>query len=124
MYYIAHFPEGVFGGNVIGTISGYGYAHNLWLDTFDEAGLLPLMLLFLITVQSIAKAIQVASRSDEFEQSITLSFLVILLAQFFVEPVMQGSPLLFMAFAFFCGLIDRESNRLAKADTRLENNGN
>lgn len=124
MYYIAHFPEGVFGGNVIGAISGYGYAHNLWLDTFDEAGLLPLMLLFLITVQSIAKAIQVASRSDEFEQSITLSFLVILLAQFFVEPVMQGSPLLFMAFAFFCGLIDRESNRLAKADTRLENNGN
>ena len=122
LYYIAHFSEGIFGGNVIGSTSGYGYAHNLWLDTFDEAGLLPLLLLLLIAVQSIAKTIQVASRSDEFEQSILLSFLIILMIQFFVEPVMQGSPLLFMVFAYFCGLIDRQSNRLAKKVTRLENN--
>ncbi|WP_296059661.1 hypothetical protein [uncultured Ellagibacter sp.] len=122
LYYIAHFSEGILGGNVIGTTSGYGYAHNLWLDTFDEAGLLPLVLLVLITVQSIAKTIQVASRSDVFEQSIILSFLIILMTQFFVEPIMQGSPLLFMAFAYFCGLFDRESNRLTKANTRLENN--
>lgn len=123
LYYIEHFSEGVFGGNVIGSTSGYGYAHNLWLDTFDEAGLLPFFLLLLITVQGIAKVFKVASNSDGFNQSILICFLVILMIQFFVEPVMQGSPLLFMAFAFFCGLVDRQSIRLSKTVTRLEKNG-
>ena len=124
LYYIAHLSEGAFGGNVIGITSGYGYAHNLWLDVYDEAGLLPLLLLLLITVQSVVKTIRVALCSDEFEQSIFLSFLVITISQFLVEPVMQGSPLLFMAFAYFCGVIDWRSNRLPKTVKRLESHEN
>lgn len=121
LYYIEHLPEGVFGGNVIGSSSGYGYAHNLWLDTYDEAGLLPLLLLLLITVQSAAKTIRVASRSNGFEQSVYLSFFIILMVQFFIEPVMQGSPLLFMAFSYFCGLIDQQLTRFSGMATGLEN---
>lgn len=124
LYYITHLAEGAFGGNVIGTTSGYGYAHNLWLDLYDEAGLLPLLLLLLITVQGVAKTIRVALRSDEFDQSIFLSFISITMFQFLVEPVMQGSPLLFMAFAYFCGVIDWQSNRLPETVKRLESHEN
>lgn len=106
VYYASHFSQGIFGGNKISISSGYGYAHNLWLDVFDQAGFIPFLLLLVLSCSSVAQGIRTAFSANRYEGLYAASFYVIYIAQFFIEPILQGSPFFFISFVFITGLFN------------------
>lgn len=106
VYYASHFSQGIFGGNKISISSGYGYAHNLWLDVFDQAGLIPFVLLLVLSFSSAIQGLRTAFSVNRYEGLYATSFYVIYFAQFFIEPILQGSPFFFISFVFITGLFN------------------
>ena len=106
VYYASHFSQGIFGGNKISISSGYGYAHNLWLDVFDQAGLIPYVLLLVLSFSSAIQGLRTAFSVNRYEGLYATSFYVIYFAQFFIEPILQGSPYFFISFVFITGLFN------------------
>lgn len=106
VYYASHFSQGIFGGNKISISSGYGYAHNLWLDVFDQAGLIPFLMLLVLSFSSVAQGIRTAFSVSRYEGLYAASFFVIYFSQFFIEPILQGSPYFFISFVFITGLFN------------------
>lgn len=106
VYYASHFSQGIFGGNKISISSGYGYAHNLWLDVFDQAGFIPFLLLLVLSCSSVAQGIRTAFSANSYEGLYAASFYVTYFAQFFIEPILQGSPFFFISFVFITGLFN------------------
>lgn len=109
VYYASHFNQGIFGGNRISISSGYGYAHNLWLDVFDQAGFIPFLLLLVLSCSSVAQGIRTAFSANRYEGLYAASFYVTYFVQFFIEPVLQGSPYFFISFVFITGLFNSQS---------------
>lgn len=106
VYYASHFNQGIFGGNRISISSGYGYAHNLWLDVFDQAGFIPFLLLLMLSCSSVVRGLRTAFLTNRYEGLYAASFYVIYIAQFFIEPILQGSPFFFISFVFITGLFN------------------
>ena len=116
--YIRQMPGYLWGGTklrneVVGT-----YAHDLWLDIFDEAGILTLTALLAYTIGAFGRIWKVRKVFDvsEGEATCLISYAVILLAQFFVEPIWQGAPMLFCSFVLVDGMFARF---LAGASARM-----
>ena len=100
------YSQDIFGGNKISISSGYGYAHNLWLDVFDQAGFIPFLLLLVLSCSSVAQGIRTAFSANSYEGLYAASFYVTYFAQFFIEPILQGSPFFFISFVFITGLFN------------------
>ena len=91
------------------------YAHNMWLDCARVAGLVPLLLLLLITVLYIRSMWRVYKlRIDDSGYN---EIMVIMGAALFVymnvEPILEGAPLIFAFFAVFLGILRGHTNGLA-----------
>lgn len=99
----------LFGGNNIRDKLGAGYAHELWLDTYDTAGLIPFIILVIITIHSIKSVYKIIKRKGlPFEiRGMILSFLTVSLAAFFVEPIIEGCPMVFFSFCYIQGILDK-----------------
>lgn len=98
-----------FGGSNIRTALHIGYAHELWLDIFDMVGIVPYVLLVGYTFAAIARAIRVF-RTNGLKTGtyvIVGTLYLIMLVQFFIEPVIYGSPKLVIAFCLIDGLVAR-----------------
>lgn len=81
--------------------SNIRYAHNLWFDCARVAGILPFILLVLLTYR-YAKDLYLINRSRKISLLLKLSIIISSLAILTVcllEPVLEGIP---MIFAFFC----------------------
>ena len=104
--YLLKYP---FGGNHISKDLNVGYAHDLWLDTFDDAGLLTLLCLLAYTISSAFRFIKYAKEySSSFEEKVLFFlFPVVLMAAFFVEPILRGCPMVFFMYCFMDGMICR-----------------
>lgn len=85
----------------------YGYAHDLWLDGYDEYGVLGLALLLAITVTGIYNLLRLLRRTDysrTFKFTVTCVYAAILL-EFCVEPILQGMAWLFACYCLINGCI-------------------
>lgn len=109
MIYYKNMSVYLFGGNHIRNNLGMNYAHELWLDTYDTAGLMPFVILWIFTIHSIKTSYKiVVSRKLPFEvRGLVLSFITVSLASFFVEPVIEGCPMVFFSFCYILGILDR-----------------
>lgn len=86
-----------------------GYAHDIFLDTYDEAGvfaLLGMVFYILISVYHMFKCISDDTLSFGFRQ-IVLCVYVICYIEFMVEPILQGMPWLFASFCLIDGYVSR-----------------
>lgn len=87
-------PEHLWGGQEIHDILGI-QVHDLWMDTYDYAGIIPFALLvthsimFVVTFVKVLKSKRV---SNDFKLFISSLFFAITL-QLFLEPIMSGSSL-------------------------------
>ena len=100
------------GGKVSSEIVGSyeytgGYAHDLWLDMFDEAGILALVALVIYTIASIYRIVAVRNDSRVLpdEKIALVCYAITVFAQFCVEPIWQGSPMLFLSFVLIDGMM-------------------
>lgn len=83
------------------------YAHELWLDIFDDAGLLPLVAVAFYSLTALRRLNKVRKHVClTVEERVTiLCYTVVIFAQFFVEPIWQGVPILLCCFVLIDGMI-------------------
>lgn len=100
IYIITHFFDHTSGGGYFNNL--IGECHNVWLDVYDYAGLIPFVLFVILSVDVIWSALKLlkANRCKE---------IIVLVASMFVaflfEPVIRSVPNLFILYFFAVGLI-------------------
>lgn len=117
LLFITHFSTGILGGARLRN-SGIGYAHDIILDTFDEAGLVAFvaMVVFLIRSGRVFWRFMKLSKIQMASKQIVMSLYIAQLLQFIVEPVLQGAPWMFAMFCFQSGMLGVFLKLQARAD--------
>lgn len=85
----------------------FGYAHDLLLDAYDEYGFLSMIFLLLILGFGIYNLICFCKNKDislSFRLSVLCVYITIL-CEFFVEPILEGLPWLFVCYCLLNGCI-------------------
>lgn len=85
----------------------FGYAHDLLLDAYDEYGFLSIIFLLLILGFGIYNLI-VFCKNKDISISCRLSFLCVyitILCEFYIEPILEGLPWLFVCYCLLNGCI-------------------
>lgn len=118
--YLQDFGKSFWGGLHLRPL--YGYAHDILLDTYDEAGILALIAMLVFLISSVIRMFScIANKMLKFEtKQWILGIYVAILVQFMVEPVLQGIPWMFMLFCFIHGMVTGLDKRY-KGETRLIN---
>ena len=119
--FIKNFSRGIFGGAHLRN-SDIGYAHDIILDTFDEAGIVAFfaMIVFLIRRGIAFRRFMKRTKVRLVSRQILLGLYAALLLQFMVEPILQGAPWLFTLFCFHSGMLTVFFRLKARDDAALE----
>ena len=104
LLYLQHFVEYPFGGGHLQNM--YGYAHDIFLDTFDMYGIVALAIIALFIVFSFAQFLRfVRNKKHSFDlRRIILCIYISAYVIFLVEPI-QGIPWVFSSFCIVHGAI-------------------
>lgn len=96
-----------------GNITVVNYAHNLFLDIAKYTGIIPAVGLFLWSIAEIVKHFfyTLGNFSDEWD-AILFSMATGFMITFFLEPVLDGLPIIFGAFCYLCGVMKGRRNRM------------
>lgn len=118
-YYITHFWNYLWGGKHMN--AQVGFAHDLLLDCYDEAGIfatIPLLIIVFTSVKSIVRLVQAKCFSVQ-NRILLLSFYFCVYIQFFMEPILASTRWLFAGFCLVNGCVNatvkvwiNESNKL------------
>jgi O-antigen ligase len=90
------------------------YAHNMWLDCARVSGIVPLLLLLLITVlyaRSMWRMYKQPTDNSSYRDVIVIIGIA-LFVYMNVEPILEGCPLLFAFFVIFLGILRGKTNRV------------
>lgn len=112
--YLSNLYNYPFGGNNIK--NQIGYAHNLWLDTYDSAGVFPTLFLIMFVLSvllNVFKLLKSKYINNEFKV-LLIGVYSALISQFMVEPILEGVPWLFILFCIISGMTDQYLNVLKK----------
>lgn len=112
--YIKNIFNYPFGGNHLRNDLGIGYAHDIWLDTFDDAGILTMILMLAYTIGSVFRFFRYAKYNNEdiVEKTTFYTFPIVMMAAFFVEPIMSGAPIVFFMYCFMDGLVSKKQKEM------------
>ena len=107
IFYIENFSRSFWGGINLRPICGY--AHDIFLDSYDEAGIFALIAIIAFSISVVMRLIRcITSKTLKFEtQQLILGMYVAILAQFMIEPIIQGMPWMFILFCFIHGMVTR-----------------
>lgn len=105
MKYLDNFSKSMWGG--VHLRPYYGYAHDILLDTYDEAGIIALIAMILFLISAVMRLFScMKNRNLKFEtQQWILPLYVAVLVQFMIEPILQGLSWLFILFCFVHGMV-------------------
>lgn len=97
----------------LGNITVVHYAHNLFLDIAKYTGIIPALGLLLWSLSETTKQFSYtrSNSSDEWDAilfSMTIGFMI----AFFLEPVLEGLPIIFSAFCYLCGVMKGRRDRI------------
>jgi len=105
LFYLKNFGDGIFGG--LHLRKQTGYAHDIFLDTYDEAGIFALAAMILFVINSIKTFVRFI-KNELYSlptRQIVFGLFVATYFQFIMEPILQGAPRLFLMFCFISGMI-------------------
>ena len=107
--YISMMFENLWGGRKILNKVGL-YAHELWLDIFDAAGIIPFILMWVATIQvTIANILYIKNKNVPIQNKILLCGVTTSITiQFFFEPVLTGCRVLLFAYFLICGMTRKQ----------------
>lgn len=105
-YYLTHMWDYWWGGKHMN--AQVGFAHDLLLDCYDEAGILAAILLLIIVISSVRNLVRVARmHCFSYQNTIMiLSFYFCVFIQFFMEPILAGSRWLLAGFCLVNGCVN------------------
>lgn len=89
--HLKHFTEFLWGGSKIKEIVG-NYAHDIWLDCFDAAGIIAFIVIIIYSIFLIIKFINILKNKNvEIQFKILISCIFIcMFVQFSIEPIMEA----------------------------------
>lgn len=102
-------PQHLWGGQEIRNILDI-QIHDLWMDTFDYAGIIPFVLLVIHSLMFI-KTIKDIIKSKKISNSFKLFVLVLFIAvtiQLFLEPIMSGSSLFIIIVIIIEAILEKK----------------
>ena len=110
--YLLVFP---FGGSRIRATVG-AHAHDLYLDTYDEAGIFAFLSITLIVIYFIRNNVRLLkSNHFTFEtKAFILALFVTLNIEFLIEPILAGMPWLLACFCIIYGATSRLTDKTNK----------
>ena len=122
--FLQNFGKSIWGGVHLRPL--YGYAHDILLDTYDEAGILALIAVLMFLISAVRRLIScLKNRTLKFEtQQWILGMYIAILVQFTAEPVIQGIPWMFMLFCFIHGMVTQLDKTSRRRATELNQNKN
>lgn len=97
-----------FGGGHIFEAVG-GSSHELWLDIGDKGGIISYTLFLFYSISSVIRATKLL-KHDAMSNEVKIlyfSAIIVLNIQFFLEPIITGSPILLMIYCMIDGCIWR-----------------
>ncbi len=112
LLYLKNFFKYPFGGTNNHAIVDH-YAHDLYLDGYDQYGIFAFLAILAFVISSLVrlfKFLRIPQTSFQAKQLVLCTY-VALNIQFFLEPIMQGMPFLFVAYCLIDGAV---SNYLSK----------
>lgn len=95
-------------------LTGYYQVHNFWLDIGRVAGIIPFLLLLIPTISSIKIAMQLFYIRNKIFIAFLLGLYVSIFAAIFMEPAMEGLPIIVYYFIFVCGIMNGYYRRIKK----------
>lgn len=100
MLYLKYLLEYPLGGQKIHGIVGH-YAHDLYLDTYDEAGVFAFVFIVIIVVQSLFALLRLlkSKRCSYNTKQMALCVMLCLNMEFWIEPILAGFDWM---IAFYC----------------------
>ena len=108
LYYIEHFLDSMLGGGHIRASFGHS-AHDLYLDTYDEAGIFALVSVGAYILMSLNRVWRcIRSTKISFEtRLLVLSVYSVVNVQFWLEPIMRGIPWLLATYCLIDGAVNK-----------------
>ncbi len=107
--YLEHLLDYPFGGNHM--LKEFGrYAHDIWLDVYDTAGAPTMLLMLAYTLTSALRFVRYAASPlcQDSHKALFYLFPAIMLASFFVEPILSGAPMVLFMYCYMDGTISRK----------------
>ena len=106
IFYLKNMFKSLWGGQKLKALYGL-HAHDLYFDTFDQAGIFALVGIISYVILSIVRLIKVL-RSEIVSSNMKLVLLCIYITihlQFWLEPIIQGVPVLFVSYCIMDGAV-------------------
>lgn len=106
MEFLKQMPVHLFGGGNIRRSVGR-HAHDVLLDTYDEASVFAFLAVIALLWDSISKLIRLIKCPQIMASTkvMIICVFIIIMIEFCLEPILIGMPWLLMAFCFFHGII-------------------
>lgn len=106
LYVLKNFTKHMFGGGYFNY--EIGEVHNVWLDVYDYAGIIPFIFFVALTISILVKMFKVLNIS-KYDETIKILLMVLFayLLSFVEEPVIRSCESYMVLFFFCCGLFYR-----------------
>lgn len=120
LFYLANMDRSFFGGAHIR--EEVGYAHDVFLDTYDEAGIFALVTIagyLLLSAKRFVACIKDKTLPFAFKNTVLCVYTIVYL-EFMIEPVLIGTQWLFCIFCIMDGYVGRilSHNRMINSKVR------
>jgi O-antigen ligase len=113
LYIINHFFDNTTGGGYFSNV--IGEPHNVWLDVYDYAGIVPFILFLMLTFKIVRSCwLLYASKENKEDMHFLFMMIIGLLAAFTYEPVMRSVESITILFFFISGVAERQSRKCKK----------
>lgn len=107
--YMQYFFDHLLGGNQISKTEGVGYAHELWLDIYDDAGIFAFSFMLgytIVSVKTLMRVVRIKCLELQYKVGL-IEYEFVMLAQFWVEPIYEGAPLLLASYIMIDAALSR-----------------
>ena len=120
LYYLKNFEISWLGGGAIRNEIGL-YAHDIYLDTYDDASIFALISIVIYIIASLSRVISCLKNKHLNFNTKQLIFCIYISAniQFFLEPVLHGEQWLFASYCLIDGIVACVLNKTRELDLYL-----
>lgn len=110
------------GGKLMTQYSEWGYLHNMWLDVYNVVGVIPFVILLVISVKAIANLRRfnrvLKCNNLKNEAIIFQSLLLATFLNMMIEPIIEANPYYFLMSLMFLGAMDGYVHKLNSLEHR------
>ena len=105
-----------FGGKFLTIGSEFGYLHNMWLDVYNVAGIIPFLFLIVLSGKFILEYFdfsRVMKKYEKDDENIILQTLMLsTLMNMMVEPIVEANPYYFLIVLMFMGAMNEYKKKV------------